>query len=173
MRKLLLILCTAALIICSGCGSGAKTVSMYDLCKTMEAAESSLPDMLYASSADSGSSDDDKDKTDKNTIKQNFENISDMEYGKVDSYFVSYSREGKADEITVIAVKDPKDVQEAKESLERHRQNRIKLLQQYEPREVKRMEDGLIFTKAQYAVLIICDHPDGVRKAFENAVTDQ
>ena len=43
-------------------------------------------------------------------------------------------------------------------------------MSQYEPKEVKRMEDGVIFTKGQYAVLLICEHPDAVRKAFEEAV---
>ena len=64
-----------------------------------------LPEMLNASSAE-------KDAEDK------FSHISDMDYKKVDSYFVSYSSDGhKADEIVVIAVKDKADVDEAKESL--------------------------------------------------------
>lgn len=161
MKKLRVMIVAVILVLLCGCGTGSSagtdTVSMYDLAQKMEAAESSLPEMLYASSADGNA-------------KEQFTHISDMEYDKVDSYFVSYSKEGKADEITVIAVKDPADVSEAKESLVRHRQSRIKLLNQYEPKEVKRMEDGLIFTKGQYAVLLICDHPDAVRKAFEDAV---
>lgn len=146
-------------VVFGGCGAGKSqdTVSMYDLNQTMEAADQSLPDMLYASSAD-------------DNAEEQFVHISDMDYSKVDSYFVSYSKEGKADEITVIAVKDPADVTEAKESLERHRQSRIKLLNQYEPREVKRMEDGVIYTQGQYAVLLICDHSDAVRRAFEDFV---
>lgn len=146
-------------VVFGGCGAGKSqdTVSMYDLNQTMEAADQSLPDMLYASSADGNA-------------EEQFVHISDMDYSKVDSYFVSYSKEGKADEITVIAVKDPADVTEAKESLERHRQSRIKLLNQYEPREVKRMEDGVIYTQGQYAVLLICDHSDAVRRAFEDFV---
>lgn len=142
-----------------GCGTGKTedTVSMYDLDAAMEAADSSLPEMLYASSEDGNA-------------EEQFTHISDMDYSKVDSYFVSYSKEGKADEITVIAVKDSSDVTEAKESLERHRKSRVKLLSQYEPGEVKRMEDGVIFTRGQYAVLLICDHTDAVRRAFEDFV---
>lgn len=161
MNKLRGMIAAVAVVLLCGCGakgtSAANTVSMYDLNQKMEAAESSLPEMLYASSTD-GNAD------------EQFQHISDMDYDKVDSYFVSYSKEGKADEITVIAVKDPEDVSEAKESLMRHRQSRIKLLQQYEPKEVKRMEDGVVFTKGQYAVLLICDHPDAVRKAFEDTI---
>ena len=146
-----------ALLVC-GCGSKTeKTVSMYDLRTAMEAADSSLPEMLNAS-------DNDKEAEDL------FTNISDLDYSKVDSYFVSYSKEGKADEIAVIAVRDPADVDAAKKSLEAHKEDRYQLLNQYEPEEVKRIEDGIVFSSGQYAVLIICDEKDSVRKAFEDAI---
>lgn len=163
MRKLGRVVVAVVLLLLCGCGTGGtgsrETISMYDLAQKMEAAESSLPEMRYASSTDGNA-------------KEQFTHISDMDYDKVDSYFVSYSKEGKADEITVIAVKNPEDVSEAKDSLLRHRQSRIKLLQQYEPKEVKRMEDGVVFTKGQYAVLLICEHPDAVRKAFEDFIEE-
>lgn len=148
----------AMLLLVCGCGGTTReTVSMYDLCQAMEAADDSLPKMLYASSED-GNAD------------ELFIHISDMEYDKTDSFFVSYSQEGKADEIAVIAVKDESDVDEAKKSLEDHRSSRIKLLSQYEPEEVRRMEEGIVFSRGRYAVLIICEDPDSVRKAFEDMV---
>ena len=94
-----------------------------------------------------------------------------MDYKKVDSFFISYAKEGgKADEIVVIAVKDKNDVDEAVKSLENHREDRKKLLEQYEPEQVKRIEDGVVFSQGQYAVLIICDDVSAVRSAFEKAV---
>ena len=121
-------------------------------------ADPDLPEMLNASSTE-------KDAEDK------FSHISDMDYKKVDSYFVSYSSDGhKADEIVVIAVKDKADVDEAKESLTKHQQDRYNLLQSYEPKQVSRIQDGLVFTKGQYAVLIITSHNDDVRKAFEDTI---
>ena len=157
--KLLLVL--TMLVMCVGCGAKKNTsgaVSMYDLRTAMEAADPDLPEMLNASSAE-------KDAEDK------FSNISDMDYKKVDCYFVSYSSDGhKADEIVVIAVKDKADVDEAKESLTKHQQDRYNLLQSYEPKQVSRIQDGLVFTKGQYAVLIITSHNDDVRKAFEDTI---
>ena len=144
--KLLLVL--TMLVMCVGCGAKKNTsgsVSMYDLRTAMEAADPDLPEMLNASSAE-------KDAEDK------FSHISDMDYKKVDSYFV------------VIAVKDKADVDEAKESLTKHQQDRYHLLQSYEPKQVSRIQDGLIFTKGQYAVLIITSHNDDVRKAFEDTI---
>ena len=99
-----------------------------------------------------------------------FAYISDLDYDKVDSFFLSYAKEGTADEIAVVAVKDVNDIDEAKQSLETHRQNRRKLLDQYEPEEVKRIDDGLVFAKNQYAVLIICDDASAVKAAFEKAI---
>lgn len=161
MKKILSIMLAAIVLLQCGCG-GTKvsdTVSMYDLRQTMEAADPSLPEMLNASSAEDDAAD-------------SFSYISDMDYDKVDSFFLSYAKEGTADEIAVVAVKDLNDVDEAKKSLEKHRENRRKLLEQYEPEEVKRIEDGLVFAKDQYVVLIICDDSSAVKSAFEKAITN-
>ena len=75
--KLLLVL--TMLVMCVGCGAKKNTsgsVSMYDLRTAMEAADPDLPEMLNASSTE-------KDAEDK------FSHISDMDYKKVDSYFIS------------------------------------------------------------------------------------
>ena len=39
-----------------------------------------------------------------------------MDYGKVDKFFVSYSNEGSADEIAVIALKNASDAARSRES---------------------------------------------------------
>ena len=159
MKKIISVMLALVVLLQCGCG-GTKTsdtVSMYDLRQTMEAADKSLPEMLNASSADENAAD-------------QFAYISALDYGKVDSFFLSYAKEGTADEIAVVAVKDVNDIDEAKQSLETHRQNRRKLLDQYEPEEVKRIDDGLVFAKDQYAVLIICDDASAVKAAFEKAI---
>lgn len=159
MKKIISVMLALVVLLQCGCG-GTKTsdtVSMYDLRQTMEAADKSLPEMLNASSADENATD-------------QFAYISDLDYDKVDSFFLSYAKEGTADEIAVVAVKDVNDIDEVKQSLETHRQNRRKLLDQYEPEEVKRIDDGLVFAKDQYAVLIICDDASAVKAAFEKAI---
>ena len=159
MKKIISVMLALVVLLQCGCG-GTKTsdtVSMYDLRQTMEAADKSLPEMLTASRADENAAD-------------QFACISHLDYDKVDSFFLSYAKEGTADEIAVVAVKDENDIDEAKQSLETHRQNRRKLLDQYEPEEVKRIDDGLVFAKDQYAVLIICDDASAVKAAFEKAI---
>lgn len=160
MKKFLSrLLVVIALITCGCAGNEAETetVSMYDLRVAMEAADASLPSMLNASSVEEDG-------------EQNFKHISELDYELVDSYFVSYSEEGLADEIAVIAVKDAADVKAAGESLKEHKENRHKLFEQYEPEQVKRIDDGIVFTSGRYAVLIICDDAGAVRAAFEKAL---
>ena len=70
-------------------------------------------------------------------------------------------------------MKDKADADEAKESLTKHQQDRYHLLQSYEPKQVSRIQDGLIFTEGQYAVLIITNHNDDVRKAFEDTIKSE
>ena len=84
------------------------------------------------------------------------------------NFLLSYSTTGKADEIAVIAVKDPADVPEAADSLRAHVENRRKLFLQYGPAEAARVEKAQVFTKNQYAVLIICDDSPAVKTAFDD-----
>lgn len=161
IRKTIGFLLPCVLLLCGACGSNetTKPVSMYDLRVAMEAADDSLPEMLNINSAEDGA----KDKFTQHICK--------MDYDKVAGFFVSYAAEGGlADEIVVVAVKDASDVKEVKELLEKHKENRYHLLEQYEPREVKRVSDGLVFSDGNYAVLIICDRADAVKKAFSDVV---
>ena len=95
-------------------------------------------------------------------------NFSTLSYDKVADYFIVYSTEGTADEIAVIAVKDAADVSEAASTLRAHVDDRLKLFQQYGPDQASRVEKAEIFTKDQYAVLLICDDSDAVKTAFED-----
>ena len=85
----------------------------------------------------------------------------------MDRFAVAYSVDGRqADEIAVIAVKDETDTGDALDSLRRHQQDRLKLYQTYGPQEAARVEKAQLFTRNQYAVLIICDGAEDVKEAF-------
>lgn len=152
-----IVLALSMVLIIAGCDSKSETVSMYDLRTAMEAADDSLGEMMSADS----SADDAADL---------FTYISDMDYDKVDKFFVSYSNEGTADEIAVIAVKDNADINEATKSLDAHVQKRIGVFKQYAPDQVKKAEGALVFSREQYAVLIISDKQNAVKKAFEEFI---
>ncbi len=161
-KKIICFMAALALLVC-GCSDGgasadAETVSMYDLSKAMLSADDSLPDMTSVSS-----SDDDAENL--------FGYLSDLEYDKVDSFFLSYSSEGLADEIAVIAVKDISDVSEAKDTLDAQVKSRLNTYTQYDPSQVERVEDAVVFTSGRYAVLIICDKSDAVKAAFNDFIS--
>lgn len=161
MKKIISLMLTISLVFLVACGkkdssSDAKsTVDMKELCKTMVAADASIPEMLNVYDSD-------------NDADALFAYISEnFEYNKVEHYFLSYSAEGKADEIVVIAVKDTADIDGAVEALEQHKKHRISMFEQYDPDNVTKVQNGIVFKSSQYAVLIICDDTDAVKTAFE------
>ena len=133
----------------------ATTVSMYDLSKAMETA-AGFTGMNYRSNSDDAPED-------------AFSYISSMNYEKVAAFFVSYASNKEnpnADELCVIAVKDASDAAEAESTLRQHQQKRVSQYASYAPKQVPKVESGLVFTEGQYAVLIISDSNDAVKQAF-------
>ena len=161
LRAFSLLLAAAMAITLAGC-SGNNTqeemVSMYDLGKAMLSADEEFPDMSTALS----SSDNAEDL---------FGYLSDMDYQKVDGFFLGYSSEGKADEVAVICTKSAADTKEAVKELNEHVQGRVSLYNTYSPEQVPRAESAEVFSSGRYAVLIISDHPEQVKKAFSDFLT--
>ena len=157
----------AALTVLGLCGCGAKektdtrkaTVPMADLRTGMLDAATSLPDMKSVSD----------ESTDAEEL---FAYFSDLDYGKVEHFFLTYSAAGLADEIAVIAVKDAADAAQAKASLESHLKSRLQMYTQYNPDQVPRVENAEIFVKDRYVVLIVCDEADAVKAAFNRLISE-
>lgn len=162
MKKLFTILVLAAMCLTLvGCGqSGEGSASMDDIKSAMTQADSSLPDMTEVDSSTENAED-------------LFSYLSDIKYSKVKDFFMQYSSDGLADEIAVIEMKNSTDASRAKNSLENHVDSRIKLFNNYQPDQVKRAKNALVFTEGKYAVLIISDNANDVKTAFENAVNAQ
>ena len=135
----------------------SEAVSMYDLRRAMCAVDPSLPEMLYASSADSNPA-------------ELFANISDVDYDKIECFFLAYDAEGKANEIAVVCAKDAGDTQEIKSSLIKHVAERVEMYSTYMPDQKKKAEDAYVFTSGRYAVLIMCDDKDAVKSAFTDFI---
>ncbi|MBO4289676.1 MAG: DUF4358 domain-containing protein [Lachnospiraceae bacterium] len=135
--------------------AAAETISMYDLSKAMCAADPSLPEMSRISSSDTNAAD-------------LFTYFSKLDYEKVEAYYLCYAAKGTAEEIGVIALKDAKDADECKKSLEAHLQDRINLYKTYAPEQVKRAEKTTIFAEGRYVAFIMCDEQKAVTEAFHN-----
>ncbi|MBR3737628.1 MAG: DUF4358 domain-containing protein [Eubacterium sp.] len=164
MKKVLsfavIVLALAAIL--SACSSKpAKEISMYDLKNAMAGATSRFSEMTYASSEDS----------DKENI---FTHISDMNYSKVNSFFIYYATNGtgNADELAVIEVKDSSDLSEARKSLEAHLETRKSLYSTYDKSQLKKLEAARIATNGNCAALIVGDEADKISDAFQNFINN-
>lgn len=155
--KTLFLAAAVAATALTGCGGGGESSSirMAELRDILYEAAPSLPDMMDVTIDEKGDT---------------FVYVSDMDYSLVDKYLLSYSSEGLADEIVVVRMKKASDASAMESSLKEHRQDRINLYSTYSPDQVKRAESGLIFTKGNYAVLIICEEQNAVKEALEKAI---
>ena len=131
-----------------------KEISIYDLQKAMLSADGQLPEMLTVSFSDSDA-------------EKKFAYLSDMDYSKVEGYFLAYSADGTAYEIAVICLENSDDEAEAKASLQSHLQDRVNLYKTYEPAQASRAEDALIISQGRCTALIMCDNPEAVKAAFQ------
>ena len=151
----LLIAVLCVLLSCMGCGQeDTPLVSMYDLSRAMLAADDTLPEMSYVSSSDENAS-------------ELFSYLSD-----IDSYFLSYSSKGLADEIAVIALKNAADADAVKKTIDAHVQNRVAMYKQYDPSQTNRAEEAMVFTSGRYVVLIISEKQHEVKSAFNTFIKE-
>ena len=160
MKRIILIVSVISIIstLLIGCEDALQDmVSMYDLSKAMCSADETLPEMLYASSSDSEPA-------------ELFQNISTVDYDKIEGFFVSYAADGKAYEIAVVCVKNISDVLEVKTSLLNHVAERVNMYSTYMPDQKAKAEDADVFTNGRYAVLIICDNKTAVKNTFMDFV---
>ena len=157
---------SCSLIVClfAGCGKDNREpeyVSMYDLSRAMLSA-TEFGDMNYVSSADDGA-------------KDLFTYLSDMDYDKVEQFFLAYAKDGKgnADEIAVVQVKNKNDIDEAVKTLNAHLQKRINLYRTYDPTQSAKIEKGEVFTESGLAILIVSENNAAVKSACLSSLKQQ
>lgn len=164
MKKLLCLL-LAALLLLAGCskpgtptesetGAPKSMVSMYDLRKAMLDAQPGLPEMTAVSSSDENAG-------------ALFSYLSELDYEKVEGYFLAYSSDGKtANEFAVVCLKDPADLPALEATLKAHIQGRVNLYKSYAPELVEQASAAEIVTEGRYAALIMCEDRAAVKNAF-------
>ncbi len=154
-KKVILLLIVIALAFCSCSKGGAQSVSLYDLKDKMVGAATKFSDMKYASSADDGA-------------EGIFANITEMEYSKVEAFFVYYAADGtgNADEIAVIQVKNKKDVALAGAALEKHIRNRRALYATYDTSQLYKLDGAKYAAYGNVVCAVVCDEADAVSNAF-------
>lgn len=159
MRKLLTVgLSILLLLVFSGCGedTAAPSVDLKALSEEMLAADPSLPRMVTVDSEGE-------------KAEEYFAAFSDLSFDKVGKFFLSYAEDGSAFEIAVVELKSESDLQDLKQTLEDHVEQRVSLYRTYAPEQVKQAENAEIVSKGKYAALIMCEDLSGVKNAFFKA----
>lgn len=132
-------------------------ISVYDLRVEMLKADPSLPEMLVASSADKHP-------------EELFKYLSDIDYEKVDGFFLAYAADGMAYEIAAVILKNNADVSECESSLKDHVKGRVELYKNYAPEEVAKAKESRIVTVGRCVALIMCDNKTAVESAMKQAL---
>lgn len=163
MKKTICLL-LALVLLCAGCArpetptetepDAAPMVSLYDLRRAMLDAQPGLPDMTAVSSSDENAG-------------ELFAYLSDLDYEKVEGYFLAYASDGKtANEFAVVCLKDPADLPALEASLKAHVQGRVNLYKSYAPELVQQASEAEIVPEGRYAALIMCEDRAAVKEAF-------
>lgn len=148
----LAVIIALSLTACSS--NNAKVISLYDLNKAMSDV-ADFSEMKYASSSD-------------DNAEEVFKNISDMDYSKVEGYFINYAVNGtgNADEIACIRVKNKGDLTLAVQSLNAHLQRRIGLYSTYDKSQLDKLNNAIVTSYGDVAILIVGDNAKAMEKAF-------
>ncbi len=146
-----------AVLIFSSCAKDAANVSLYDLKDRMVSSTDKFGEMKYASSSDDGA-------------ESIFRNISEMDYSKVEAFFVYYAADGtgNADEIAVIQVKSKSDAALARAALEKHIETRRALYATYDKSQLTKLDNVKYMAYGNVVGAVVADDADAVSTAFYN-----
>lgn len=133
--------------------SATKEIDFDTLKDDMLAADKSLPAMSHAGSDDENG-------------EELFTYLAEYDYEYVEEYFFSYASMGTAEEIAVIRLCDEEHAKDCADAVKEHVENRIIQFETYDPTQVPRCEEAVVFYNDAYVVLIICDNDDAVKDAF-------
>lgn len=154
-----LALAALALLGCLGCSNGAQDdggpdIDMAALRGALLEADTTLPEMVVKTS-------------DEAEAKDNFFYLSDLDYGKVESYFYAYADAGTAEEIAVIKLKNKADAAALMDSLHKHVESRQGTFEEYDPEQVPLTEGAVITREGPYVALIFSRKNGLVQTAFQ------
>lgn len=149
---MLLIACVSA-----ACGDEVYDVSVWELKEKMDEAMPGLPEMTQISSNDE-------------KAQENLERLLELDYGLVKEYYYEYAKEGSAEEMAVLRMKDTNGVIDAKNSFSARMEQRKNMYQTYSPDEVSKLEKARIIVKGNYIAFVVSNSPDGGADAFENSL---
>lgn len=162
MKKFIISLFFVTIIFITACGSQDSSapqdqpISMSDLQEAMLKADTTLPELTNVSSEEENA-------------ELNFSYLSDLSYDLIDSYFYAYAKDGTAEEIAVIKLKDKNDAAAMMQSLHDHITQRQGTFQEYAPEQVAMTEKAVVTREGTYITLIISEKNGLIQQAFQTS----
>lgn len=154
-----LLLAALTLAACFGCSGETEPdgpdIDLAAMQKAMLDVDTTLPEMVVKSSADTDA-------------KDNFFFLSNLDYSKVDEYFYAYADAGTAEEIAVIKLKNKSDAAAMMDSLHDHVKARQGTFEEYDPEQVPLTEAAVITREGRYVVLIVSKKNGLVQNTFQS-----
>lgn len=163
MRRILLFICCAVLLCsCGKTTSSSKKVEGKDLSKletAMLGADPTLPEMVIVRGTEEDA-------------ELNFTALSDLDYDRVSDYFYAYAKDGSANEIAVIRMKDESDIAPMMDSINEHLKTRKGTMQEYNPEQVGLIDKAVITYEGNDVALIVSEKNGLVQKEFKSEKTE-
>ena len=158
-RKIVRLCLCLLLLTCvsTACGDEVYGISVSELKEKMDEAMPGLPEMTVIRSTD-------------DDAEGNLARLLELDYGLVKEYYYEYAKEGTAEEMAVLRMKDTNGVIDAKNSFSARLEQRKNMYQTYLPDEVPKLEKARIVVKGNYIAFVVSNSPDGGADAFENAL---
>lgn len=98
-----------------------------------------------------------------------FSYLSDLNFDKVKSFEYRFSKEGLADEIAVIEVKNSDDVDSVMKDLNDRVETRKNTFKTYDEKEVSKFDTALVVAKDNYILMIIGNQSQNGKYEFNKA----
>lgn len=95
-----------------------------------------------------------------------------IEVDKVSDYAIAYSSEAKSDEISVLKAASGTDVKALVEALEVRREMQVQTFERYSPESVELLKNAEIFSKGDYAVMIVAANAADIKAKLEALLGD-
>ena len=143
--------------VLASCGKEKEVAGKYKASEVMETVlggMNDLPEMITVKSGD-------------DNAENVFTYLSEVDYDKVSDYEYQYAKEGSAEEIAVIRMKDESDMKRVKEGLEKRLADRKNHFELYNTEEVPKFDGATVVVKDNYAILIIGSQAQNGKYEFD------
>ena len=148
-------------VMSAGCGGGENKnlVSCRDILETVKESTEEGFDTVYAMG--------DKE------YKDNFDFMYGITWDMIDDGGIIFTEEGGlADEISIVHLKDQKDISLAKDKFTDRLEDRRNTFSGYKPEEVYKLDNARIIVQGSYVALIIAEDAGAMETLIRDAVTN-